>query len=85
MTDYQPANVENFAVTAELEMDYVLYVSGKPESTHKSLQDAKDAAKSYLDRRLPVAIERIVAPVPSSAPKEIWEYKYALSGWSRRQ
>lgn len=72
-------------MTAELEMDYVLYVSGKPESTHKSLQDAKEAAKSHVNRRLPVMIERIIVPVPSSAPKEIWEYKYELPGWSRRQ
>lgn len=72
-------------MAAELEMDYVLYVSGKPESTHKSLQDAKEAAKSHVHRRLPVTIERIVASVPSSAPKEILEYKYELSGWSRRQ
>lgn len=72
-------------MTAELEMDYVLYVSGKSESTHKSWQEAKEDAKSHVDRRLPVTIERIVAPVPNSAPKEILEYKYELSDWSRRQ
>lgn len=72
-------------MAAELEMDYVLYVSGKSESTHKSLQDAKEAAKSRVDRRLPVTIERIVAPLSSSTPKEIWEYKYELVGWSRQQ
>lgn len=73
-------------MATELEMDYVLYVSDRPNSPHKSLQEAKKAANSYIDgRKLSLTIERRPTPVPSAAPKAIWRYDHELHDWSSQQ
>jgi hypothetical protein len=79
--------VEDLTMAADLEMNYQLYVdSDKPKSSHKSLQEAKNAANPYIDdKKLPLTIERGPTPVPSAAKKEIWRYDHALHDWSIQQ
>lgn len=62
---------------AEMIAGYILYVDGTATFVAKSLHEAQQESKLYINSKKPLRIKSAVAPAPS----QIWNYDYSISAW----
>ena len=60
---------------------YLLHVDDLPVGSAESFEEAKSHAATYLQSKLPLRIESLVAPAPSRT----WVYDYELDDWAEQR